>query len=385
MDAPRVLATAFLVTMVACGRSSMHNNRDPHPTSGPAAGEPEVTVGNGGRPTSDGGHQGSGGSIATGGSPSTTGSGGDTPGTGTRGLAGGGGRMSTAFTSPTGGTESGGRSSIGGSATGGSAAGGSRGPVGGVGLGGATAAGGRGGRSGTCGDGTVGPGEQCDLGADNTASTALVVTQGALSFAAVPLTRTGSGKDFYSYSSASAHTGFEQPGLSQILLYLDKSTRVLSLLVIHGVDQDTSGLEQPSSTVQFLFSGLPESTAIGISDDSGELIMTSATTATGLWSFTNNSDGGVLDGLPLPGNWSITVEPFFIKGGWTWTWLEADGSVVPLDISQPLTIEAHATHGQCRPDCTIPQCGDGRLDGGEVCDDGQPSSSGCSLNCMSFN
>jgi cysteine-rich repeat protein len=258
-----------------------------------------------------------------------------------------------------------------------------------VGSGGAVASGGAsagtGGSPGICGDEHAGSGEQCDLGAGNAESAAFVVTQGELSFPAVPFIRTGTGADFYSYSSASAHTGYEAPGMSRILLYLDKATRVLSLIVFHGVDQDSTGLEQPASTVQLLFSGLPDSTAIGISDDSNELIMTSSTTATGLWNFTNNSDGGVLHGLPLPGDWTLAVEPYFIKGDWKWTWLGPDGSEVYLDLTQPLTIQARSKHGQCRTNCTIPQCGDGIWDAGEVCDDGQPSKSGCSLNCMSFN
>jgi cysteine-rich repeat protein len=245
--------------------------------------------------------------------------------------------------------------------------------------------GGTGGSPGFCGDEKAGAGEQCDLGAENAESAAIVVTQGGVSFAAVPFIQAGTGADFYAYSSASAHTGYEAPGMSRILVYLDKSTRVLSLIVFHGVDQDSTGVEQPASTVQFLFSGLPDSTAIGISDDSNELIMTSSTTATGLWNFTNNSDGGVLHGFPLPGDWTITVDPYFIKGDWKWTWLEPDGSEVYLDLTQPLTIQARSKHGECRTDCTVPQCGDGIWDAGEVCDDGQPSKSGCSLNCMSFN
>jgi cysteine-rich repeat protein len=135
-----------------------------------------------------------------------------------------------------------------------------------------------------------------------------------------------------------------------------------------------------------LFSGLPDSTYVEVADDSSaEFTMTSSTTATGLWTFTSNSDGGVLSGLPFPGDWKITIEPTFMSGISTWTWIESDGSPVNLDLTQPLTIEARSSRSQCRPDCTAPQCGDGILDGGEICDDGQPSKSGCSTNCMSFN
>jgi cysteine-rich repeat protein len=256
---------------------------------------------------------------------------------------------------------------------------------GGVPTGANTALGGTTGTAGTCGDGVVDPGEQCDLGADHKASSALWVTQSGLGFAAVPLIRTGSGADFYSYSSASAHTGFEAAGTSRIMLYLDRSTRMLSLIFFHGVDQDSTGQEQPTSHVQMLFRGLPDTIAVEVSDDSDELLMTSSTTATGFWKFTNNSDGGVLSGLPFPGDWKITVEPSFIDGISSWTWMEGNGSLVNLDLTLSLTIEARSSHAECRPDCTVPYCGDGILDGGELCDDGQPSGTGCSLNCMSFN
>lgn len=452
MRTSRVLATAFLVTVVGCGRSALHGGHAARPgevadSGGVAGGTADA---GGATAWSDGGAAGYGGPRSTGGAAATMGGGGSIPAVSGGGAPGTGGTSATGGTRPAGGSGTGGRSNTGGSSAGGSSAGGRPrpdasvggsvgreggpadvpivdlpilslstggtvgvdGPVatggaprvdgpiasggviasggttsqgGAAGTGGVVSSGGTGGSPGICGDGTIGPGEQCDLGADNAASAAFVVTQGGTSFPAIPFIQTGTGADFYSYSSVSAHTGYEAPGMSRIFLYLDKSTRVLSLIFFHGVDQDSSGLEQPSSTVQLLFSGLPDSTAIGISDDSNELIMTSSTTATGLWSFTNNSDGGVLHGFPLPGDWTITVEPYFIKGNWTWTWLKPDGSEIYLDTTQPLTIEARSKHGQCRSDCTIPQCGDGIWDGGEVCDDGQPSESGCSLNCMSFN
>lgn len=439
MGASRVLATAFLVTMVGCGRSSLHGTRAVRPgdtlvgeaSTGGSAGSGGYAAVHSDGGASQGGAPGAGGTPATGGARPTGGNatgGRNTVGGSQSGGSSSGGRpgmdaslggsigrdgapaevpivvdlpsLSLAtdgrvrFDGPasTGGVPrtdgaiaSGGSVTSGGVASGGATGTGGVVATGGAATGGATAAGGTGGNAGFCGDGTVGPGEQCDSGPDNATAAAFVVTQAGLSFAAVPFIQTGTGADFYSYSSASAHTGYEAPGMSRILLHLDKSTRVLSLIVFHGVDQDSTGLEQPSSTVQFLFSGLPDSTAIGISDDSNELIMTSSTTATGLWTFTNNSDGGVLHGFPMPGDWTITVEPYFIKGDWTWTWLRPDGSEITLDPTQPLSIEARSKHGQCRPDCTIPQCGDGIWDGGEVCDDGQPSPSGCSLNCMSFN
>jgi len=247
------------------------------------------------------------------------------------------------------------------------------------------ALGGSGGIAETCGDGIVDPGEQCDLGAANEISLALSVTQAGQSFSAAPLVRSGSSAAFYDYASFSSHTGFEALGASRIMLYLDRSTLLLSLAVFHGVDRDSTGEEQPLSHVQMLFSGLPETTTVEVSDDSDELLMTSSTTATGFWRFINNSDGGVLAGLPYPGDWKVTIEPSFIDGISTWTFLAGDGSLVNLDLSQPLTIEARSSHGSCRTDCTVPRCGDGVLDGGEICDDGRLSSSTCNTDCTSFD
>jgi cysteine-rich repeat protein len=253
-----------------------------------------------------------------------------------------------------------------------------------VSSGGTTTSGGTTGTGGSCGNGTVGPGEQCDLGVNNAASPAFWVTQSGQSFAVVPVIRSASAPNFYNYSSASAHTGFEEAYASRILLYLDKSTRALSLVVFHGVDIDTTGEKQPTSHVQMLFSGLPSTTTVGVSDDSDEFLMTSPTTATGFWKFSENSDGGALSGLPFPGDWEITIAPSFMDGISTWTWVQRDGSMVHLDLTQPLTIKAHSSPSPCRLDCTTPRCGDGILDGGEICDDGSQPVDGCASDCMSF-
>ena len=194
--------------------------------------------------------------------------------------------------------------------------------------------------------------------------------------------RSESGPTFYNYSSASAHTGFEAVGASRVFLYLDRTTLALSLVVIHGVDYDSTGLDQPVSQVVLIFDGLPNATNVGLSDDSGEFVMTPPTGATAVWNFTSNSDGGVLSVLPFPGEWEITIKPSFNFGISTWTWVQSDGSLVNLDLTQPLTIKANNSPSLCRPDCTTPRCGDGILDGGEICDDGTQPADGCGIDCM---
>jgi hypothetical protein len=236
---------------------------------------------------------------------------------------------------------------------------------------------------GFCGDGTLGPGEQCDLGVDNRAVPAFSVTQSGRTFAVVPAMRFAPCWRFYGFSSDSAHTGFEAVGASRILLYLDTSTLALSLVFFHGVDKDATGLEQPTAHVDMTFSGLPNAPNVCVSDDGGELVLTSPTTASGSWQFTNNSDGGVLCVLPFPDDWEITVQPRRFDGISVWSWVQGDGSLVNLDLTAPLAIRAQSAPGKCRPDCTIPRCGDGILDGGEICDDGNPGRLVCIDDCMS--
>jgi hypothetical protein len=432
MRAFGIVATVLLIAVAACGRSSLVRQPPADASSGGNGPDGSVgsggamngtggqtqgtTAGTGGAVHGSGGAPGFGGAMVTGGKVGTggrvgTGGTGGTAGTNrTGGAVGAGGISATGGTRATGGffrtggaMATGGVAGVGGIATNGGSLGsggrlGSGGLSGGaigaggtsasggvVSAGGMTTSGGTTGTGGSCGNGMVGPGEQCDLGVDNGAASAFWVTQSGRGFAAVPLMRFPSASDFYDYASASAHTGLESVGTSRILLYLDKSTLALSLFVIHGQDKDGSGLDQPKSHVQMQFTGLPSAAFVDVSDDSDELWMTSPTAATGFWIFTSNSDGGVLSGLPFPGDWEITIEPTFVDGISTWTWVQSDSSLVNLDMTQPLTIKARNSSSRCRLDCTAPQCGDGILDGGEICDDGSQPTSGCSGDCMGFD
>jgi cysteine-rich repeat protein len=50
-----------------------------------------------------------------------------------------------------------------------------------------------------------------------------------------------------------------------------------------------------------------------------------------------------------------------------------------------MTITALDSPSACRTNCTVPRCGDGILDGGEVCDDGNViGGDGCSVDCKSL-
>ncbi|MCC6336090.1 MAG: DUF4215 domain-containing protein [Myxococcales bacterium] len=66
----------------------------------------------------------------------------------------------------------------------------------------------------------------------------------------------------------------------------------------------------------------------------------------------------------------------------TWGWVRHDRTRIPLVRTEPITIEALDTSSLCRTNCTIPRCGDGVFDAGEVCDDGNTvSGDGCSSDC----
>jgi cysteine-rich repeat protein len=237
-----------------------------------------------------------------------------------------------------------------------------------------------------CGDGFVQEGvEECDGGAANTDQPAYVLTQGSVSVPVTPVERSADVVSFYDYSSASAHTGLEALGTSRLFLYRDLGTGALSLVTLHGIDVDSSGLAQPKSRVLQAFLHLPEATFIAIADDDGEEIFKdAATTALGDWRFNQNTDGGVIAGLPAPGTWSIDIETTFTEGVSAWEYVVEDGALIDLDPASPAALSSLGVPSACRLDCSKPRCGDGILDGGELCDDGNTiGGDGCGADCKS--
>jgi cysteine-rich repeat protein len=235
-----------------------------------------------------------------------------------------------------------------------------------------------------CGDGFVRAGvEECDLGAANGDRPAVVLTQGALQRAVRPLDRAASAVDFYDYRSASAHTGLEERLASRVYLYREVATGTASLVLHHGIDLDATGIDQPKSEVIMRVLYLPSSVFVSVADDKPEeLFADSASSVLGVWKFHRNSDGGVLTGLPIPGSFSIDVIPAFLEGIESWAYVDGDLAQVPLDLTATANLTAYASPSACRLDCTVPRCGDGRLDGGEACDDGNAVGGvGCSPDC----
>jgi cysteine-rich repeat protein len=233
-----------------------------------------------------------------------------------------------------------------------------------------------------CGDGFVQRGvEACDLGPSNALLAALEVIQGPALLPSLPVLRALDAATFYDYHSASSHTGFEEVNASRMYFYLSRPSGELSLFTHHGVDEDFGPL-QPDAHVRMTFLFLPPGAAVTVADDKvEELFKDTATSAVADWRFDKNTDGGVISGLPFPGDWAIEVQPELFEGITRWTYAD-EVFALELDLTTSVTLVAHLAPSACRPDCTVPRCGDGFLDGGEVCDDGNAlGGDGCSAAC----
>ena len=235
-----------------------------------------------------------------------------------------------------------------------------------------------------CGNGVVEMGEVCDAGALNDDVFALEVEAGAMSFIPDPVSRSTAAQFFYGLVSASAHTGYEDLETSNLFLYRDLNTGVVSLFAVHGIDRTTTGIRQPLATVIFQYSGVPSGVSVVISDDGGELRNVGSGLFRGDWNFQDNTDGGVLSGFPIPGTWTARVDPTFLRGIRTFRWVDDPNRFRTLPMSSDVIIRAQSTPAPCRTDCTVPTCGDGIWDAGEACDDGNTvGGDGCAADCRS--
>jgi cysteine-rich repeat protein len=225
------------------------------------------------------------------------------------------------------------------------------------------------------------------LGVGNADRPALRVRQGALQFTVRPIDRSANAVTFYAYGSSSSHTGYEVLSGSRIFFYRDTTTSNLNLIFHHGIDFNSSGQNQPQANANWTVAGLPSSVVVLVADDNAnELAKTSPTTMTGKWNLQNNSDGGAIGTFPFPGNYTVTIAPTFTGGINNWAWINGDEAQTSLNLTQTVEITAFPTPSACRLDCTFPACGDGILDGGEVCDDGNTTGGdGCAANCASLN
>lgn len=235
-----------------------------------------------------------------------------------------------------------------------------------------------------CGDGFVHAGaEACDPGAEQPAIPVILLLQGSFARVVHPMDLSSDVVTFYAYASASGHTGFEAAGASELLLHREIATGTLSLVTEHGVDIDSSGEIQPKAHVEQRFLGLPGGVSVAVADEADELSLDSSNTALGAWDFIHNTDGGALAGLPFPGNWQVDVVSTFGPSIDRLRFFDGDGGEVPLDLATTVSLLARNVPA-CRPDCTLPTCGDGTLDGTEACDDGNTAGGdGCAADCSS--
>lgn len=240
-----------------------------------------------------------------------------------------------------------------------------------------------------CGDGFVQAGvEQCDEGPANGDRPAYQLTQGALQRAVTPYTQAADIGTFYGYHSASAHTGLEAVYASRLLLYRNRLDGALGLVTLHGIDLDATGISQGKSRVWQNFWGVPGSVWVAVSDDppENELHQEAAGLFHGDWHFDDNTDGGALAGLPAPGAFSIDVLSGFERGVQRWDYVDDSAGAIALDLTVPVNLTAFASAASCRLDCTIPRCGDGVVDGGEACDDGNTiAGDGCAADCTDLD
>ncbi|MBL8744071.1 MAG: DUF4215 domain-containing protein, partial [Myxococcales bacterium] len=243
---------------------------------------------------------------------------------------------------------------------------------------------------GNCGDGVVDGVEECDEGDANEDRWALAYGLGLPATPDIPLRpldNPAPAVQFYNFFSASAHTGFEEVMTSRIYFYRNSANEVMSLVFHHGIDQDATGITQPPGQVDWFFDGFPPNTFISLADDTfQELFPVGADGAEGHWNFNGNTDGGVISQIQFPGNWAIQLQVDFVESIDFFEVMDGgDQSFDDLSNESVVTFFAQSVPAACRTDCTIPTCGDGLFDAGEVCDDGNNvSGDGCSADCSSL-
>ncbi|MCA9542827.1 MAG: hypothetical protein KC613_00510, partial [Myxococcales bacterium] len=147
---------------------------------------------------------------------------------------------------------------------------------------------------------------------------------------------------FYNYSSASSHTGFELRARSLLFLYRDLNTDELALVITHGIDNmgQPAAERQPSgSRVRMDLSGVPAQAVVTQSDDNGTEFGLNHEPE-GNWSFGDNTDGGVLSNLPLDEDWAITLEVLQFDQIDQWAYYFAADNQLVLDPALPVTIRS---------------------------------------------
>ncbi len=237
-----------------------------------------------------------------------------------------------------------------------------------------------------CGDGFVAPNEECDDGSANgdRIPALLMSVDGGPETRIIPVASFSDAVSLYAYGSASAHSGFEQPLQSELFLYAQRGVTGLSLVTIHNIDVDTSGIVTGDGVASQSFTGLPSGTFVALSDDNEELAMLSDTEAAGDWEWHDNTDGGILGGIPFPGEFRIDVTSDL--GPIEALAFEDATGPISVDLNSTVTLIGHASGPSCTLTCTAVRCGDAIVDAGEACDDGNNvDKDGCAADCSRFD
>jgi hypothetical protein len=151
-----------------------------------------------------------------------------------------------------------------------------------------------------------------------------------------------SAADFYNYSSASSHTGFERRGRSLLFLYRNLTNDELALVITHGIDDIGQPVDQRQpggSRVTMDLAGVPPQAVVTQSDDNNNEFRLNRDPE-GSWNFGNNTDGGVISNLPLDENWEITISANFISQIDQWAYYFAADTQLILDGNLPVTLRS---------------------------------------------
>lgn len=168
------------------------------------------------------------------------------------------------------------------------------------------------------------------------------VAQGGEEYRINPIERDVAAISFYDYFSDSGHTPFMEDQVSKIYLYRDTATGQLSLIAHHAIDDGALDFYGVKMDLQ----GVPEEAYVALADDSGRNEFNLENEPEGNWTHTNNSDGGVLSGLPTDESWSIRITPNFLSGITKWECLSQNTSSVrsiALDMGKQITISMSST------------------------------------------
>ena len=159
-----------------------------------------------------------------------------------------------------------------------------------------------------------------------------------------PLVNADTVANFYNLVGISSNnTGLQKSNVSNLWLYEDSNTGVVSLGMIHDKRNDSGG-----GGADFTFGGVPAGTTFVVRDDNQP---TEAVLPASIWSWASCcTDGGVLSGTLQNATWAITIDSVFPTAGGigsgkiaSWEYLDGPAAVNTNPIALALTTSADPT------------------------------------------